>query len=156
MRFGAEAGVYREFIAMSRLSIGVVGGLVLAWVACAGVSLSAQNPGGSAAARAMRNPVAPNAASIKLGMQIYQKNCQFCHGPTGLGDGPLTPEDMNPANLVDEEWERGSTDGEIFAVISEGAGPEFQMKGASGRIADPDIWSLVNYLRSIGPETATR
>jgi mono/diheme cytochrome c family protein len=141
---------------MYRFSTLAMGGLVLAWLTLTVVGVEAQNPGGNPAARAVKNPVAPTAASVTAGMQLYQKNCQFCHGPKGLGDGPLAPKDTMPANLVDEKWDRGSTDGEIFAVIETGAGPDFKMKGVKGRIATNDIWNIVNYLRSIGPKTATR
>ena len=119
-------------------------------------SAAAQNPGGSPEARKVKNPVAPTAASIKTGAQLYQKNCQFCHGPAGLGDGKLVPKGMKPANLADATWERGSTDGEIFAVIANGAGPEFKMKGVKGRVSDTDIWNILNYVRSLGPKNAPR
>ncbi len=132
----------------------VLGVLVVSWMAIA--SVAAQNPGGSPEARNVKNPVAPTAESIKMGEQLYMKNCQFCHGPTGLGDGKLVPKDMKPANLADEKWDRGSTDGEIHAVIANGAGPDFKMKGVKARISDTDIWHLVNYVRSLGSKTAAR
>ena len=138
---------------MFRVWSGVV---ILACAALAVVSLDAQNPGGSPEARKLKNPVAPTAASVKTGQQLYQKNCMFCHGEKGLGDGKLVPKDMHPANLADDKWDRGSTDGEIHAVILNGAGPEFKMKGVKGRLSDTDVWNIVNYLRSIGPKTAAR
>ena len=141
---------------MYRFSTLGLSALVMTWFTLAVVGLGAQNPGGSAEGKAMKNPVAANTASVSAGMALYQKNCQFCHGPKGLGDGPLAPKDTMPANLTDATWVRGSTDGEIFKVISEGAGPDFKMKGVKGRLSDNDIWNLVNYLRSIGPKTASR
>ena len=57
---------------------------------------------------------------------------------------------MKPSNLTDATWDRGSTDGEIFIVIQEGAGPEYKMKGLKGKIGDQDTWHLVNYVRSLG------
>jgi mono/diheme cytochrome c family protein len=131
------------------------GALIMGWFAVAAAA-AAQNPGGSPEARKLKNPVAPTAASIKTGAQLYAKNCQFCHGPAGLGDGKLAPKDMKPANLTDAAWKRGSTDGEIFAVIANGAGPEFKMKGVKGRLSDADIWNIVNYIRSLGAKYAAR
>jgi mono/diheme cytochrome c family protein len=52
--------------------------------------------------------------------------------------------------LTDAKWDRGSSDGEIFTVIHDGAGPKFDMKGYKGKLSDTDIWNVVNYLRSIG------
>ncbi len=141
---------------MYRVSTLVTSGLVVAWLTVTAVVVGAQNPGGSPEGKAMKNPVAATAASVTAGTALYQKNCQFCHGPKGLGDGTLAPKDTKPANLTDATWDRGSTDGEIFKVIADGAGPDFKMKGVKGRIADNDIWNIVNYLRSIGPKTATR
>ena len=129
----------------SALGIGALTGI---WLAAA-IGLGAQGIGGSAEGKALKNPVASNAASIAAGQALYVKNCQFCHGPKGLGDGPLAPKDSHPANLTDAKWDRGSTDGEIFKVIMEGAGPDFKMKGAKGRLQDNDAWNIVNYVRSL-------
>jgi mono/diheme cytochrome c family protein len=118
----------------------------------AAVTLSAQNPGGSAEGKAMKNPVASSAASITAGQAAYAKNCRFCHGPEAKGDGPMAPKDTHPSDLTDAKWDRGSTDGEIFLVIRDGAGPDMKMKGYKGRMADNDIWNVVNYLRSLGPK----
>jgi mono/diheme cytochrome c family protein len=81
---------------------------------------------------------------------VYGKYCRFCHGATGRGDSPSAPKDMKPSNLADTTWDRGSSPGEIFVVIQEGAGPEFKMKGLKGKISDQDTWHLVNYVRSLG------
>jgi mono/diheme cytochrome c family protein len=121
----------------------------------AATSVSAQNPGGSAEARRLRNPVPSTPASITAGAAAYKKYCAFCHGATARGDGPLAPKGTMPANLADAEWDRGSTDGEIFTVIMAGAGPTFEMKGFKGRIPDQDAWHIVNFLRSLAPRTTT-
>ena len=140
---------------MPRWSI-VPGALVIIWVMLAVASIAAQNPGGSPEARKVKNPVPPTAASIKKGAELFAKNCQFCHGETGLGDGPLVPKGVKPANLSDATWDRGSTDGEIFAVIANGAGPEFKMKGVKNRLSETEIWHLVNFVRTLGPKNAPR
>lgn len=141
---------------MPRWSLFGSGVFVTTWMMLAVASIAAQNPGGSPEARKMKNPVAPTAASIKTGAQLFAKNCQFCHGDTGLGDGPLVPEGVKPANLADATWVRGSTDGEIFAVIANGAGPDFKMKGVKSRLSDTEIWHLVNFVRSLGPKNEPR
>ncbi len=51
-------------------------------------------------------------------------------------------------DLTDDRWDHGSTDGEIYTVIKRGV-PPTMMAGWDGRISDPDIWSLVNYLRAL-------
>ena len=122
----------------------------------AGVAL-AQNPGGNPEASKMKNPVAPTTASVTAGAATFKKYCSFCHGAGAKGDGALTPKGMTmPADLTDEKWDRGSSDGEIFTVIMEGAGPKFEMKGLKGKIADREVWQIVNFLRSLGPKAGSR
>jgi mono/diheme cytochrome c family protein len=135
---------------MNRVSLTVLFGLGLGLAAI--TTVSAQNPGGSAEGKALKNPVAVSADSIAAGQAAYAKNCRFCHGPEAKGDGPMAPKDSHPSDLTDAKWDRGATDGEIFLVIQNGAGPEMKMKGYKGRLADNDIWNIVNYLRSIGPK----
>jgi len=119
------------------------------------VSMSAQEIGGNAEARKVKNPVAANAASIDAGKTLYMSRCKFCHGEDAKGDGPQKPKDSHPSDLTDAKWDRGSTDGEIFAGIRNGAAPKFEMK-PNKILKDEEIWNIVNYLRSIGPKTATK
>ena len=109
----------------------------------------AQEPGGSAAGKALKNPVASSPESIAAGKGLFQKNCRFCHGTDAKGNGPMAPEGTHPSNLTDDKWDRGSTDGEIFLVISNGAGPKFDMKGYKSKMTETEIWNVVNYVRSL-------
>lgn len=137
---------------MRRVVIGLVPLLVCAWAATA----AAQNPGGSAEGRQMKNPVPASADSVAKGKALFHKYCRFCHGEDAKGDGPMAPKGTHPADLTDATWERGSTDGEIYLVIADGAGPKFDMKGFKSKITETDIWNLVNYLRSLGPGAASK
>ena len=56
-----------------------------------------------------------------------------------------------PPDLTDDQWDHGSSDGEIFTVIKRGL-PPTMMAGFDGRIPDEDIWNIVNYLRTLRPE----
>ena len=118
-------------------------------ISLAVVSASAQNPGGSAEGKKLKNPVASSPDSIKAGAASYGKYCKFCHGADAKGNGPMAPKDTHPPDLTDAKWDRGSTDGEIFLVIKEGAGPKFDMKGFKSKMTDQEIWSVVNYLHSL-------
>ena len=111
--------------------------------------VAAQNPGGSAEGKKMKNPVASSPESIKAGQALFQKNCRFCHNADAKGNGPMAPEGTHPSNLTDDKWDRGSTDGEIFLVIRDGAGPKFEMKGYKSKMTETDIWNVVNYIRSV-------
>ena len=134
---------------MRRVTIALTPLLALAWIALVGVSASAQNPGGNADAKKLKNPVASSPASIKSGQASFQKYCRFCHDADAKGNGPMAPEGTHPSDLTDAKWDRGDSDGEIFVVIRDGAGPKFDMKGYKSKMTEPEIWNVVNYLRSL-------
>ena len=60
----------------------------------------------------------------------------------------------HPANLTDDAWDHGATDGELFATIRDGVGPSFDMDAWEGKLPDQDIWAIINYIRSLNPKTA--
>ena len=135
---------------MRRVVSAVMVGFGVALAATA--MLSAQNPGGSPEGKKLKNPVPSSVESLAAGQALFAKNCRFCHNADAKGDGPMAPKDTHPPNLTDATWDRGSTDGEIFLVLQNGAGPAFLMKGYKGRMTDTDMWNVVNFLRSIGPK----
>lgn len=141
---------------MRRSAFGLIGGLALACQVLVVASAAAQNLGGSPEARKVKNPNPPTKASIAAGAAVFKKHCSHCHGDGGKGDGTSAPSGSKPADLTDAKWARGSTDGELHAVIVNGAGPKFQMKALGGKLKAPKIWDVINYLRSIGPVNAPR
>jgi mono/diheme cytochrome c family protein len=145
---------------MRRVTTTLIAVLVCAWVALTPnraetarlgpVLAAAQLPGGSDAGKKMKNPVSSSPESIDKGKALFQKNCRFCHGAEAKGNGPMAPEGTHPSDLTDEKWDRGSTDGEIFLVIRDGAGPKFDMKGFKSKLSETDMWNIINYVRSLG------
>ena len=103
-----------------------------------------------------KNAVASTPQSIATGQAVFQKYCRFCHGADAKGDGPQAPKDTHPPNLTDDKWDHGSTDGEIFAVIKDGVGPKYDMKGFNSKLTPREMWSVVNFLRSLSPKNSTR
>ena len=101
----------------------------------------------TAKAKALKNPVAADTASLDAGRVVFQKFCQSCHGPEGKGDGP-GGSNLKPANFTDQKWDHGGTDGEIFTTIKTGVGPKFDMDSWDGRIQDREIWNVVNYIKT--------
>ena len=121
----------------------------VAWLAAQGGAISATMPkrGGTLVAAKVVNPVPATEASIAAGRKIYRTYCPRCHGPEGKGDGGGAGAGGQPANFTDEEWEFGGSDGEIFAAIAEGTSAD--MEAYAERIPASEIWSLVNYLRTL-------
>src|SRR5688572_6205688 len=104
-----------------------------------------------------KNPVKATPESVKAGQQAFAVMCRACHGPIGRGDGTMATKNPPPADLTDAKWDYGSSDGEIFAVILNGVPKEKTvMKGLKGKLADTDIWNIVNYLRSLEARRASK
>ena len=110
-----------------------------------GVVMMAQ---GNPEAAKIKNPVAATPESITAGQQVFRRYCASCHGTNAEGG---SGSDLIPPapDLTDNEWRHGSTDGEIFYVTKNGVPPELNMEPWGDRIKDPDIWNVVNYIRSL-------
>jgi len=111
----------------------------------AGITARAQ---GNPEAAKIQNPTPASAESIASGQQLYRRYCASCHGANAEGG---QGNDLIPAapDLTDKEWKHGSSDGEIFSVIKNGVPPELNMVPFADQIKDPDIWHIVNYVKSI-------
>jgi mono/diheme cytochrome c family protein len=106
-----------------------------------------------------RNPVSPTPASLAAGKKAYDTNCAACHG--NLGQGAVKAGTVisiieeqrgkQPPDLTDDQWDYGSSDGEIYAIIKKGI-PPTMMAGWDGRITEDEIWSIINYLRTLAPK----
>ena len=133
-----------------RLSLGLVvavlGG-VHRVVAAQQAAATAPRRGGNPEAANLKNPVAATAESLAMGKRFYTQFCANCHGPVGRGDGTTAGADP-PSDLTDAVWDYGASDGEIFAVIHDGLTGK-DMGGYVGRISDNDIWSVVNFVRTL-------
>ena len=126
----------------SRLFRTLIAALALA--CAARIVTSAQ---GNPEAAKVKNPTASSPESIAAGKVVYAK-CAPCHGINGEG-GP--GNDLIPAapSLVDDKWDHGSTDGEMFDSIKNGVAPDFNMVPWKDQLKDDQIWNVVNYIRSI-------
>ena len=121
--------------------------LCLAVCAIAPLAAAPVAQGNPDAAR-IKNPVAATEESIADGKRLYQRHCASCHGSNGEG-GP--GNDLIPAapDLTDKEWKHGGSDGEIFSAIKNGIPPDLNMVPFGDQLKDQEIWSVVNYLRSL-------
>ena len=95
------------------------------------------------------NPIEMSEDSVRAGRRMFGRFCRSCHGMRADGQGMTAPSGSRPANLVDDQWDHGSTDGEIFTVIREGVPPAYDMDAWEGRITDEDIWNIINFLRDL-------
>ena len=95
------------------------------------------------------NPVKSTPTSIAAGKAIYDKQCVSCHGATGKADtkmaATLTPK---PSDLTDASWKHGPSDGEMFTLLKDGA-KNTAMKGYASKMTAQEMWSVVNYVRTL-------
>jgi mono/diheme cytochrome c family protein len=111
---------------------------------------------GGTPATALVNPVRSTPTSIAAGKAAYDATCASCHGDRGQGAvrAKLTISIIEeqggkqPPDLTDDQWDHGSTDGQIYTVLKRGL-PPTMMPGFDGAVSDEQLWSIVNYLRTL-------
>jgi cytochrome c oxidase cbb3-type subunit III len=131
-------------------------GITLASILAGQIVVPATTPrrGGNPEAAKIANPYPSTAESIASGKRTYQRLCLQCHGPDGKGDGGGAGGGGQPADLTDDRWDFGASDGEIFFVIRDGTSAD--MQGCADQVRDADIWHLVNYLRTLSRTSSAR
>ena len=99
---------------------------------------------------AIKNPVPPSEENLQEGRRLYEKQCVFCHGKEGKGQGPTGPQFYPPAPSLLEHVDDMS-DGQMQAVISRGirytAMPSFYKE-----LNPEEIWKVVWWVRRL-PQT---
>jgi mono/diheme cytochrome c family protein len=101
-------------------------------------------------AQKLKSPVAFSKRSIDRGRVVFMQNCTSCHGENGKAEGSLIADatDLTSPKL----YKSGSSEGEIFHSVRDGAGD--QMPAFKSQIdSETDIWNLVNFIRSLWPES---
>ena len=103
-------------------------------------------PANILAMASIQNPTPADSASVNRGRIQFQINCAPCHGPLGMGNGPVTRYGMPPIPIgAGTSAAEKYTDGYIFGMIRNGRG----MMPTYNRIEEMDRWDIINYLRSI-------
>jgi mono/diheme cytochrome c family protein len=93
------------------------------------------------------NPVKPTPDSIAQGKKYYGYDCAMCHGANGDGKGEVAvDEKLKLKDYRDPAALKDMTDGELFYIIKNGKG---QMPPEGDRLKAPELWNLVNYIRSL-------
>ncbi len=119
---------------------------VLAWAAMGGAAETTPRE----QAQSLSNPVPQSEDAVRDGRRAYLRLCQYCHGADGRAQA--NPDFEAPSLRDPRQWRYGTSDGELFVSIRDGAGHEMPPFG--GQLADAEIWKMVHFLRSIGPRSA--
>jgi mono/diheme cytochrome c family protein len=108
-----------------------------------------------AAANALQNPRPMSLASLENGRAKFQRFCSTCHGPEGLGNGPvsMTSDLRGPFGGVlalngPTSIAKVRSDGHIYTTIRYGRRrmPSYQ------RIEPQDRWDIVNFIRYLNEQ----
>jgi mono/diheme cytochrome c family protein len=98
------------------------------------------------------NPVKPTSESLAQGKKYYGYDCAMCHGASGNGKGEVAVEEnLKLSDFSDPATLKGKTDGELFYIIKQG---HDHMPPEGDRLKAPELWNLVNYIRSLSGKKA--
>lgn len=91
------------------------------------------------------NPVTASEASLARGKELYERQCIVCHGPNGMGQGPVAQRAgaIPPMPLAGVA---GRTDRYVYAQIW-GGGPTMGKYWMA--FEREEVWDVVNYVRSL-------
>jgi len=97
---------------------------------------------------AKKNPIRFTDASVDRGKKVFKTQCALCHGDKGDGKGDLAKEmNLTLPDFTQSDSLSKRTDGELFAIVATGRDP---MPAQKGRMPEPQMWNVVNFLRSLG------
>lgn len=96
-------------------------------------------------------PAILDSRLLARGKQVFEVFCAPCHGPAGLGDGPVTRRGVPapPSLLADRA--RAMKDGQMFHVITRG---QNTMPPYASQVERDDRWKVIGYIRSLQAKPA--
>jgi len=84
-----------------------------------------------------------------IGEQIYQQECEQCHGPRAMGDGPKAAElGITPAALASAEEVREDPPIKRFLVLAHGK-EEDGMPSFAGKLTERQRWDVLAYVYTL-------
>jgi len=98
----------------------------------------------------LRNPYPPtDTVRRERGTAVFTHYCQVCHGPLGLGNGPVTQGGFPPPSSLLADRAVQMKDGQMFHVLTHG---QANMPSFSTQLSREDRWSVILHIRMLqGP-----
>ncbi len=95
----------------------------------------------------LTNPfAADDTEAAARGAWVYQNFCAACHGPQGLGDGPVAQRGFQPPPSFATDASRALRDGELFHIITAGR----RSMPPHGDLLEPaDRWKTILHVRQL-------
>jgi mono/diheme cytochrome c family protein len=85
-------------------------------------------------------------ATIERGAEVYRVFCRMCHGPQGMGDGPVARRGYPPPPPLPAGKSVEMRDGQLFHILTYGQG---SMAPYASQISPPDRWNVIAYVRKL-------
>jgi mono/diheme cytochrome c family protein len=102
-----------------------------------------------ATAKEEKNPMSATPQVLAAGRALFQKNCQRCHGPKGVGDGPdAEPEYMSDMDLTKSARAADNPDGVVFYRIWNGR-EDPKMPAFKNELSRQQVWTIVTYVQTL-------
>lgn len=99
------------------------------------------------AGQELHNPFrAEDAAVRERGAQVFANYCQVCHGPQGLGNGPVTQRGVPPPPSFLTGKSKDMKDGHLFHILTYGQG---NMPSYASQLSREDRWRAIVHVRSL-------
>ena len=104
-----------------------------------------------------KNPIAPTAQNLEEGRSNYEKQCAFCHGLDGRGQGQTGVQFYPPVPAIAGP-KVDLTDGQIQSSITNGI--RYTGMPSFSKVLSPDeVWKVVLWVRHLsqsvpGPQTS--
>ena len=95
----------------------------------------------------LKSPIqAGNGRAHERGAFVFANFCVVCHGPGGVGNGPVAQRGYPPPPSLLAEHATQMKAGQMFHVITYG---QNNMPSYSGQISPEDRWDVIAYVRSL-------
>ena len=100
----------------------------------------------------LKNPFSyDDGRALDRGMFVYVNFCQTCHGPLGLGDGPVTQRGFPaPLSLIASHAVE-MKDGQMFHIVTYG---QKNMASYATQVSRDDRWKVILYVRALQKQAA--
>lgn len=96
-----------------------------------------------------KSPIAATPQTLVAGRALFQKNCQRCHGPKGIGDGPdADPENMADMDLTNPKRAGRNPDGVVFYKVWNGR-KKPKMPTFSEKLSKEQVWTIIAYVQTL-------
>jgi mono/diheme cytochrome c family protein len=99
-----------------------------------------------------QNPVVSSPQVLAAGRALFRKNCERCHGPKGVGDGPdADPDYMADMDLTNAKRAAENPDGVVFHKVWNGR-EKPKMPAFKDELSREQVWTIVTYVQTLrGP-----